>query len=91
MGRLASIYVTAAVLTHSRGSLLGTKMDIKEFLRRVLGEDGFYCVFATRKSDDHPLVQKFYSSIDAVIDAAYNLDSDGFDTYFALATFKKDV
>jgi len=63
-------------------------MNTKEFLRRALGENGFYCVFY--KSDSHPPAQKFYSSIDAVIDFAYEYDKAGFDTYFALATFKKE-
>ena len=61
-------------------------METKEFLRRALGEDGFYCVFASRGSDDRR-VQKFYDSIDTLLSTTHKLDEDGFDTYFALATF----
>ena len=63
-------------------------METKEFLRRALGEGGFYCVFASRGSDDRR-VQKFYDSIDTLLSTTHKLDEDGFDTYFALATFKE--
>ena len=63
-------------------------METKEFLRRALGEGGFYCVFASRGSDDRR-VQKFYDSIDTLLNTTRRLDRDGFDTYFALATFKE--
>ena len=61
-------------------------METKIFLESVLGSNGYYCVFGSRKSDDKK-VQKFYDSIDAVVSAASNLDADGYDTYFALGTF----
>ena len=61
-------------------------METSRFLSRVLGEEGFYCVFASRSKDDRR-VQKFYDSLDAVISAAANFDSEGYDAYFALATF----
>ena len=61
-------------------------METTEFLRRALGEGGFYCVFASRSADDRR-TQKFYDSIDAVIENAHKFDEQGFDTYFALATF----
>jgi len=63
-------------------------MDTKIFLESVLGSNGHYCVFGSRKSDDKK-VQKFYDSIDAVISAAGNLDAEGYDTYFALGTFEE--
>jgi hypothetical protein len=63
-------------------------MDTKIFLESVLGSNGHYCVFGSRKSDDKK-VQKFYDSIDAVISAASNLDAEGYDTYFALGTFQE--
>lgn len=61
-------------------------METKKFLQRALGEDGFYCMFATLGSKDLRL-QKFYDSIDAVLAKAKELDKDGYDAYFALATF----
>ena len=64
-------------------------MDTKTFLQNTLSSEGRYCVFAFRTEDDRR-VQKFYSSIDHVVDAAQKLDSQGYDTYFALATFNED-
>jgi len=62
-------------------------MITKTFLSRVLGDNGNYCVFAAR-SRDNRRVQKFYDTIDEVETAAQYLDADGYDVYFALATFK---
>ena len=61
-------------------------METKQFLESVLGDEGHYCIFAYRLSDDRK-VQKFYDNIDAVIHAAHNLDAEGYDAYFALGTF----
>lgn len=61
-------------------------MDTKTFLETVLGDSGYYCVWANRLSDER-IVQKFYESIDAAIHAANDLDNNGFDAYFALGTF----
>lgn len=63
-------------------------MDTKTFLETVLGDEGSYCVFAARGSDDRK-VQKFYPTVDALLHAAHNLDDEGFDAYFALATFSE--
>lgn len=63
-------------------------METKTFLETVLGGSGYYCVFASRTSDNRR-VQEFHETIDAVIRAAHSLDEDGFDTYFALATFEE--
>lgn len=59
------------------------------FLSRVLGEDGYYCLFASRRSDDRK-VQKFYTDLHALYDDALNYDDRGYDAYFALATFEVD-
>lgn len=59
------------------------------FLSRVLGDDGYYCLFASRRSDDRK-VQKFYTDIPALLDAAANYDDQDYDVYFALATFETD-
>ena len=63
-------------------------METKTFLEAVLGDAGFYCVFAGRLSDERK-VQNFYSSLDEVIHAAHNLDNEGYDAYFALGTFEE--
>ena len=63
-------------------------MDTKTFLGTVLGDEGSYCVFAARGSDDRK-VQKFYPTVDALLHAACNFDDEGFDAYFALATFSE--
>ena len=63
-------------------------MQTENFLRRVLGDDGYYCLFSFRTKDDRR-VQKFYTSIGDMADAARDLDSKGYDAYFALSTFKE--
>jgi hypothetical protein len=61
-------------------------METKTFLESVLGDDGYYCIFAYRLSDERK-VQKFYNNLDAAIHAAHNLDAEGYNAYFALGTF----
>ena len=63
-------------------------MGAKSFLDAALSDTGYYCVFANRKKSKP--VQKFYSSTGELLDAAIKLDVDGYDTYFALATFTED-
>ena len=63
-------------------------METKTFLSKALSSGGYYCIFAAR-SGDQRRVQKFYDSLDAVVDAAYNLDQEGYDVYYGLATFDK--
>ena len=55
-------------------------METKKFLQRALGNDGYYCVFAAK---DGRKKQKFYDSLDAVVSATTNFDSEGWDAYFA--------
>lgn len=64
-------------------------MEPRNFLEKALSTNGYYCVFAA-KSVENKRVQKFYTSISAVIDAVQNLDAQGFDAYFALATFEEE-
>ena len=64
-------------------------MTTSDFLARVLGDDGFYCVFGA-KAATKQRVQKFYTSVDRAVNAAIELDNNGFDAYFALATFETD-
>lgn len=61
-------------------------MKTSDFLARVLGEDGFYCVFGA-KAATKQRIQKFYTDLDQLVQSAVNLDGNGFDAYFALATF----
>jgi len=61
-------------------------METTKFLQSVLGDSGHYCMFAARGDRRE---QKFYDTVQEVKDAAYKLDADGFDVYFALATFKE--
>ena len=61
-------------------------METKTFLQKALSREGYYCVFAARMSDERK-AQKFYDTIDAVVDAANNFDLEGYDVYYGLATF----
>ena len=61
-------------------------METKTFLESVLGDEGHYCIFAYRLSDERK-IQKFYTDLDTAIHAAHNLDVEGYDAYFALGTF----
>ena len=63
-------------------------MDTKEFLSRVLSDTGNYCVFANHLANDQRK-QMFYTSLDDVVDTATDLDGQGYDVYFALATFSE--
>ena len=64
-------------------------METKTFLQEVLASDGRYCIFAANAVTDRRQ-QHFYTSVDELVEAAINLDSKGYDVYFALATFNKD-
>ena len=61
-------------------------MSTGKFLRDTLAEGGLYCLFASNKKED-TRIQKFYPSLDELESTAYDLDSRGFDVYFALGTF----
>ena len=63
-------------------------METKIFLEKALAEDGLYCIFATNTRTDRR-VQKFFTSVDALLDDATVLDNQGFNVYFALSTFNK--
>lgn len=63
-------------------------METTEFFDRVLAPDGYYCLFAIDAKNDRR-VQKFYPSKADIVNAAHNLDQNGYDAYFALATFEE--
>lgn len=56
-----------------------------EFLRTVLADEGRLCLVAI--CDGKP-VQKFYDDVGSLAGAAAKFDIKGYDTYFALSTFK---
>jgi len=58
-------------------------METKKFLERVLG-DGYYSVLGLGDKK----VQSFHATIDDVIDKANQLDAEGTNAYFGLATFE---
>ena len=57
-------------------------METKIFLEEALADDGLYCIFAANTQTDRR-VQKFFTSVDALIDGATVLDNQGFNVYFA--------
>tara|TARA_R110002124_G_scaffold24982_2_gene90670 strand:+ start:6119 stop:8944 length:2826 start_codon:yes stop_codon:yes gene_type:complete len=63
-------------------------MNTRSFLQRALADSGSYCIWAHNKKNER-IQQKFYQTIDQVIDKADELDTEGYDCYFALATFKE--
>ena len=63
-------------------------MEPKTFLQEVLPNTGTYCIFAANTSADKRQ-QTFYNSVDELLEAATNLDNQGYDVYFALASFKE--
>ena len=73
-------------------------MQTQTFLETVLSGEGHYCVFGARVEtyiDDNGdeqkreiKKQKLFPTIEAVCHAADNLTKEGFNAYFALATFK---
>lgn len=67
-------------------------MNKKRFLDLVLGHEGYYCIWANRAApdrEDAEIKQKFYQTVDELIDAAQDLDADGWNTFFALATYEE--
>ena len=62
-------------------------MNNLEFLRQVLGDEGFYCIVGLKKDSDKP-IQKFFPTIDAAYEVTENLKNEGYDAYYALATFE---
>ena len=60
-------------------------METKEFLEKVLG-DGYYSVLGLGDKK----VQSFHATIDDVIKKANELDAEGINAYFGLATFETD-
>jgi hypothetical protein len=62
-------------------------MDNLEFLQQVLGDDGYYCIVGLKNGSDKP-VQKFFRTVEDAVAVAENLKNEGYDAYYALATFE---
>ena len=62
-------------------------MNNLEFLQQVLGDDGYYCIVGLKKDSDKP-VQKFFQRLEDAVKVAENLKNEGYDAYYALATFE---
>lgn len=62
-------------------------MNNLEFLQQVLGNEGYYCIVGLKKDSDRP-VQKFYQKLEDAVEVAGNLKDEGYDAYYALATFE---
>ena len=63
-------------------------METKIFLEEALASDGLYCIFAANTTTERR-VQKFFTSVDDLITSANDLDTQGYNVYFALSTFKE--
>ena len=62
-------------------------MNNLDFLRQVLGDEGFYCIVGLKKDSDKP-IQKFFPTLEDALVVAENIKKDGYDAYYALATFE---
>jgi len=62
-------------------------MDTGTFLRRALGDEGHYCLFAYF---GNKLIQKFYPDIETLIQQAQEKDKEGLNAFFSLGTFETD-
>ena len=63
-------------------------MDTHDFLRAVLGDSGHYCLLSISSENRKFRKQKFYPTIERLVDAAYMADQNEHDVYFGLSTFK---
>ena len=63
-------------------------MDTRTFLQDVVAGVGHYCLFAY--SDTKGRKQRFFTDMDDLLHASAQLDAQGFNTFFALATFVED-
>lgn len=63
-------------------------METKRFLQSVLPRNGWYCVLAIH-AETGQRKQKFYDSLDHLIDATYSMDANNNNAYYALASFSE--
>jgi hypothetical protein len=60
-------------------------MNTQLFLEKILGDEGYYCILGLAQDK---VVQKFYTKLQDVIKVAENFKENGYDAYYALATFE---
>jgi hypothetical protein len=65
-------------------------METKRFLQSVLPREGWYCVLAIH-SETGRRKQKFYDSIDHLMDANIAFDQNEYNAYYAVGTFGTDA
>lgn len=63
-------------------------MNTQQFLKQVLGDSGHYCIVGLKKDAEAPPVQKFFDNLDSALAVANNLKDEGYNAYYALATFE---
>ena len=66
-------------------------MKNKRFLDLVLAHEGQYCLWALKGTKPNEQIkQQFYPSTDDLLQAARDLDNNGWNAFFALGTFFDD-
>jgi hypothetical protein len=60
-------------------------MQTQEFLNTVLSGEGYYCIFGAKQDKK---IQKFYPSLETASSVAEDMARNGYDAYFALATYE---
>ena len=60
-------------------------MPAQKLLEQILATDSFYCLFLA-KGDVKK--QRFFTSLDELVDAGTQMNTRGFDTYFGVSSFK---
>jgi len=68
-------------------------MDARKFLERTVGTEGYYCLFVLQRGATEAAtkkIQRFFDTIEDLLQEANKFDSRGWDTYFSLATFNED-
>lgn len=60
-------------------------MQTQEFLNTVLSGEGYYCIFGAKQDKK---IQKFYPSLETACAVAEDMARNGYDAYFALATYE---
>ena len=66
------------------------KMDAKQFLTAVLGDEGQYCAVGIANEKGAPVLHEFRDTIDGMLVAAQEFDKSGLNTYFAVSTFNEN-
>ena len=63
-------------------------MNNLEFLQQVLGDEGYYCIVGLKNDANKPPIQKFFQKLEDAVVVADNLKNEGYEAYYALATFE---